>query len=317
MRRPAKYFYRNNMETAGIGRTMKWSKAYNRWRYASRRRQHQRLYDTAFDELLLENGYGDTTAKNNVMRDGWALDESMTLPHLDELLAETGPLIDERGGIKDPKRAYGNKPFFQTIRQPEDVERYKSFLDFPMSSEILETIGRYMGTIPVLSKTMPPGIRFVESYAAYEDEPDPPYRESQFYHLDIHDLPLVYMIVLLREVTMEHGPWCFLPASVSARAAKAMNYRQRGAPYRITDEEMYKHVDPSEMIPLIGPPGTVLFIDSGRCFHYGSRNSVKPRYMMMYGFTTPCRTDLTMTYMTKEKFPIDPSASRLRRMVLE
>jgi len=115
---------------------------------------------------------------------------------------------------------------------------------------------------------------------------------------------------------MEHGPWCFLPASASERAAKAMNYRSRGCPYRITDEQMYKHVDPSEMIPFTYPAGTVLFIDSGRCFHYGSRDSVLPRYMMMYAFTTPCRTDMTLTYMSGEKFPIKDSDSRLRKMVL-
>jgi hypothetical protein len=32
------------------------------------------------------------------------------------------------------------------------------------------------------------------------------------------------------------------------------------------------------------PRGTVLFIDSSACFHYGSRNSIKPRFQLMLGY---------------------------------
>lgn len=314
---PARYFYADFMARGGIGNTMRVSKAYNRIRYARRHQRHRRLYRDSFDDLLQENGYsGDATAAN-IMRDGWALDTSGTLPHLQELLDVTESLIEERAGVKDLKRRVNlDKPYWQRLNQRGDIKKYPSFLNFALSSEVLETVGRYIGTIPVLSKTLPPGVRFVESNAAFEDEENPPLRSSQFYHLDIHDSPLVYIIVLLRDVTMEHGPWCFLPGSVSDRAQKALGYRRRGAAYRVTDEEMYRHVDEREMIPLTYPKGTVLFIDSSRCFHYGSRNSIKPRFQMMYAFTTPCRTDMTQTFMKSMKFPASKADSRLRKLVL-
>jgi len=193
VRRPARYFYSNFMESGGIHNTMHLSKMYNRVRYRGRYHEHRRAFRDSFDALLLDNGYVDRNAKNNVMRDGWAIDTSHSLPHLDALLEETNALIDERGGKNDPKRAYPNKPFFHSLRNPDDAEKYPSFLNFVLSSEVLETVGRYMGTVPVLSKTMPRGMRFVESWKAYETEEDPPYRSSQLYHLDIHDIPLVYM----------------------------------------------------------------------------------------------------------------------------
>ncbi|MFA9479459.1 hypothetical protein ACERK3_14315 [Phycisphaerales bacterium AB-hyl4] len=319
IRRPARYFYDDFMRRGGIGNTMRASKAYNRLRYASRWREHRRCYDEAFDRLLKENN-GDTPANvaTNVMRDGWAIDTSKTLPHLNELLDETDAIIQQRAGVKDLKRRVNlDKPFWQSLLEPGDLERCPSFLNFILSSPVLETIGRYMQIVPVLSKTMPPGVRFVESNAAFEDEPNPPLRSSQLFHLDIHDSPLVYVLVLLRDTTMEHGPWCFLPASVSSRAERALGYRRWRAPYRITDEQMYAHVDPKELIPFTYPRGTVLFIDTSRCFHYGSRNSIKPRMQMMYGFTSACRTDLTLTYMKPQRFPLSSSDQTLRKLVLQ
>src|SRR6185503_10982159 len=97
----------------------------------------------------------------------------------------------------------------------------------------LATVSRYLECIPVLSTTMPPGVRFTESYAGYDSEAGSPPRESQLFHRDLHDTRDVYMIVLLQDVTMESGPFCFLPASASERAAKALRYRARGCPYRI------------------------------------------------------------------------------------
>jgi hypothetical protein len=56
-----------------------------------------------------------------------------------------------------------------------------------------------MKTIPVLARTVPPGIRFNESTSRYDKWADGPWRESQIYHLDIHDSPLVYIIVTIRD----------------------------------------------------------------------------------------------------------------------
>ena len=96
-----------------------------------------------------------------------------------------------------------------------------------------------------------------------------------------------------------------------------MRYQKRGSPYRVTDEEMYKHVDPGEAVTFAYPKGTVLFIDSSRCFHYGSRLSYTPRMQMMYAFTSVCRTDFSQTFMQPFPYPVKSNDSRLRKMVLQ
>jgi hypothetical protein len=54
---------------------------------------------------------------------------------------------------------------------------------------------------------MPPGLRFADSNSKYDPNMTGSYRESHLFHLDYHETSLVYVIVLLRDVTMESGPF--------------------------------------------------------------------------------------------------------------
>ena len=91
------------------------------------------------------------------------------------------------------------------------------------------------------SATRPSGIRFVESNAAFDDQPDRP-RDSQLYHIDYYSLPSVYVLVLLRDTTSEHGPWTFLPRGISQKAAAVLKYWSCHCGYRVSDEEIYSVV---------------------------------------------------------------------------
>jgi hypothetical protein len=125
-----------------------------------------------------------------------------------------------------------------------------------------------------------------------------------------------YVIVLLNDISMENGPFCFLPESISRKASNALNYRARGRPHRLSDEEIYSAVPESELIKVCYPAGTVLFLDPSKCFHYGSRNAVNPRYALMYAFVSPCRTDFGEVLLQKKFYPVRDDDSRLRKMVL-
>lgn len=302
------------MERLGIRNIMRFAKRYNRWRYADRAAEYQRLHDEELEALLAGAGGAVPYPPKVVMNDGWAIDESRSLPHLDRLLDEAGEVVKERGG-----RIHSDvqRPYFRNLMFYEDLAKYPSWLDFATSPEILATVIHYLKTIPVMSKTRPPGVRFMESNQNLDPDPPGAWGHSQLYHLDLHDTPLVYVIVLIEDVTMECGPWTFLPASASERAANALGYQKRGRPYRITDEMMYEAVDPGEAVVFAYPKGTVLFIDSSRCFHYGSRLSYSPRLQMMYAYTSVCRTDFSQTFMAPFPYPVSDQDSPLRRLVLQ
>jgi hypothetical protein len=264
-------------------------------------------------ELLLENDARFSGTPRNVMKDGWAIDRSGDFPCIEETLAEADRLISDRGGVDRRGTPLAQTNYLFHLNDVPDLFQYPGLLHFPTSSEVLATVSEYMGMVRVFSQTRPKGVRVFESTNQFNTSTE--FTASQLYHLDLHDSPLVYAILLVRDITEENGPWNFLPASASSKVVKALNYQAKGEPYRVTDERMYEIVDPSERISFTGKRGDVLFLDSSRCFHYGSRNATVPGYRVMYAFTSHCRGDFTrMLY--KLEYPIRPEDSELRKRVL-
>jgi hypothetical protein len=309
----AKQLQENHMSHLGIGNTMSLAHAHNRRRFGREDQWRRRLYRNGFEALLEKNG--PQKCPRIEMHDGWAIDTSMSLPHLDHVLEDSEEIIAERCGIrKSASGAY--RSYFQDVWQPGDAEKYPSFLDFATSTDMLAAVSRYLQCIPVLSTTLPAGIRFVESNAAFDDQPDRPH-DSQLYHIDYYSLPNMYVLVLLRDTTREHGPWTFIPRAQSQIIKERLGYWQQGHGYRVSDEEVYSVVDPAEAIEFAYPRGAVLFIESSGCFHFGSRNSIKPRFQLMLGYTGVCRTDFSELVMTPKSYPAHDSDSHLRRLVLD
>jgi hypothetical protein len=305
----------DHMRMLGIRKTMSVSRTFNRLYFGGNQRARGLAYTNNFDELLRENGAPQTPRIK--LDDGWAIDTSHSLPHLDELLADADKVIEERSGSSNPSPGT-YRAFFQDILRREDLDKYPSFLDFVLSSDVLAAVSDYLGCIPVLSRTLPAGIRFAESRADYDGNSNGKYRESQLFHIDYFSRPDVYVIVLLRDVTSENGPFSFMSISTSQKVVAALGYWSRGGDaYRLSDDQVYSVVPRSELHELTYPRGTVLFIDPSQCLHFGSRDAVKPRFMMMYGLTTACRTDLSEFWYQPVDFPLREGDSRLKRMVID
>jgi hypothetical protein len=148
-----------SMERLGIERIMRLAKRYNRWRYSDPAASYQSKFDHELDSLFAERGGFHNQPPRIVLKDGWAIDTSGTLPHLDRLLKEAGEVVAERGG---KVHSDVQRPYFRNLMFYEDLAKYPSWLDFATSPEVLATVTEYLGTMPVLSKTRPPGVRFME-----------------------------------------------------------------------------------------------------------------------------------------------------------
>jgi hypothetical protein len=305
-----------NKEVVGIENTMRLARRYNRLIFGKAQAFRERMLQESLDGLIAENG--EPVVHLEAIDNAAMIEDSGRLPHLDRLIADMTAYIEERG-VKKAKKPGQRRPFFQNIMTREILQQYPSVLDFITSSDVLIPVSRYMGCIPRLSTLVPAGVRLAESREIYDDEPTGEYRESQLFHLDHHDRPMVYVIVLLRETTSEMGPFTYFGGSESDRIAKALGYRGNGVGHRMTDEAVYGSAGPDRPRPLTGPAGRVLFIDSSRCFHYGSRDCRLPRYQMMYAFDSCCRTDFARILGQPRYHYLDhvrDGDSRLRRMVL-
>lgn len=310
----ARKLHHNHMAQLGIGDTMRLAYACNRLTYDAQDVWRRQLYQERLAELLAENGA--QTRPPVVLEDGWARDDSLSLPHLDRILASAESIIEERSGQRQSvPGAY--RSYFQDVWKTDtDPIDYPEFLDFATSSDLIAPVAHYLECIPALSTTLPSGIRFVESNAAFDDQPDTPH-DSQLYHIDYYSLPNVYVLVLLRDTTSDQGPWTFMPRSVSQRVREELGYWGHGRDYRMSDEEVLSVASPSDVIEFTGRRGSVLFIESSGCLHFGSRNAVKPRFQLMLGYTGACRTDFSESFMTPKTYPVRAYDSLLRRLILQ
>ena len=296
---------KDDMRRLGQRRTGTAARAWNRpgRRFVEFRRR-------AYEGLLAK---GALPAPPVEMQDGFALDESGTLPHLDALIADGEDLIERYAG----ERYELTKPYLQDISPESAMDTHPSLLDFITSPEVVATVAPTFGYVPPLPGTIPEGVRLMESSTKFDPQPDGPWRESQLFHADYHSLPTIYVIVAVRDIGPDDGPLHFLGKAASMRVAEALDYGARGTPYRLTDEMVYSIVDESEVHRFAVPAGTVLYIESSACMHFGSRRPQNDRYQWQYSFTSPIRNDFTELWREGRVFPVRDSDANVRRLVLD
>jgi hypothetical protein len=302
------------MALLGVERTARLGRSLSARRFRSSLEERRRNLDRHLAELGREREAAGAGAPLVELQDGWARDDARSLPHLERVLAEMDAVIEERGQRPWP---FHGKPFLFDILPERAWELYGSILDFVASPEVLEPVARHCGFVPCLSGDTPPGVRLMESSTKFDPQPEGPWRDSQFWHMDYHFFPTVYVIVAIREIGPADGPLHFVGEEASGRAADALRYHRRGSPYRVSDEEFAAHVDPSEWLTFTGPAGSVLFIDSSRCFHFGSRNPQHPRYHLQYAYVSPVRNDFGDLVRPQATYAVRNADPLSRRLALD
>jgi hypothetical protein len=86
-----------------------------------------------------------------VMEDGFAIDDSGTLPHLDALLAAGEDLIERFAG----GRYEFTKPYLQDISPESAMDTHPALLDFVTSDEVIWAVAPVFGYVPLLPGTIP------------------------------------------------------------------------------------------------------------------------------------------------------------------
>ena len=85
----------------------------------------------------------------------------------------------------------------------------------------------------------------------------------------------------------------------------------------MTDERFDGLIDPDEVHRFAVPKGTVLILDSSRCFHYGSRNPRNRRYHLQYAYVSPVRNDFGDVLRPGLDYPVSPDDPPYRRLALD
>ena len=134
---PARLLRRDDMALLGIERTARLGRSLSARRFRVSLEERRRSLDRHLAELAREReaaGGGAAASPTIQMQDGWARDDSRSLPQLERVLAEMNAVIEERGGRPWP---FHGKPFLFDILPERAWELYGSILDFVARNELL------------------------------------------------------------------------------------------------------------------------------------------------------------------------------------
>ena len=113
----------------------------------------------------------------------------------------------------------------------------------------------------------------------------------------------------------------FLPFNMR-RNARREPVRQRLDQHDVFDAEVVPRLSDEELVPFTGPPGTMTFIDTSTCLHFGSRLApgAAERLVVQFQYLTPPAFDLWFRRRARRPFgaaverltPLQRSVLRLR-----
>jgi hypothetical protein len=211
--------------------------------------------------------------------DGFLLLPAGTFSDLVEPVVAAGNrVIDEIGHTALIEHG-GKSDFIARGFLPESAFAIDSpYFRLAFDERIVGPVSAYLGVVPVLTE--------IDVWYSVH-QPNAPKR-SQLWHMDSDDTTLIKLWVHLSDVDHRSGPLTALSASDSAQLADAVAYNY-GDGYRVPDDRVNAVLGPERQVAMVGPRGTIDFIDTCRCFHFGSRVSEggEPRRLLMAEYQTP------------------------------
>jgi len=227
--------------------------------------------------------------------------------------AETDAIVNEaRAALASydaatPPAGKNRKRFLQNVLDASSLTLDSAILRFALRGDVLSSVSRYLGVAPLLTT--------VSVFHSDTVAGDP--TSSQLYHCDGDDVTQVKIFVYCTDVDTPSGPLTLLDAETTREVQRRTGYWYR---HRLTDEQVRVAVGTPPEHVILGPTGTTVFVDTSRCFHFGSRVAAgaPPRLAAMIQYQTPYSFMLPAAAETAAPFRrlVNPSLSPLQRLVL-
>jgi hypothetical protein len=222
------------------------------------------------------------------------------------IVAEARAALDRFNGTA-PASGKNRKRFLQNVLDPSHLAATSAIVRFALRDDVLATVSGYLGTVPFLTT--------IAVFHSDTVEGDP--TSSQLHHCDGDDVTQVKIFVYCTDVDDRSGPLTVLDAATTARIQRHTGYQFR---QRLADEQVRSLTGDSLGHAIVGPAGTTVFVDTSRCFHFGSRVArdaparlvVMIQYQTPYSFMLPTSAQATLPFRRL----IAPPLGRLQRLVL-
>jgi hypothetical protein len=255
-----------------LSRSLREGRDFGRTCYAGARRL------VAFPTLLARRRSARRCAANadfDIPRnDGYRLLSAGRFAEAEEIVKAARELSDRFEGQLPVSRS--GKSFMVPLLDQRSLTRESAYIRFALRPDVVAAVAGYLGVVPVLGH--------IDVY--YSSSADKRMISSKLFHCDGDDTSQIKVFILCSDVGPDNGPTVVMDAATSKQVRRTVRYAYRG---RVTDEAVRQAVGERQFQAIIGPPGTVGFVDTSRCFHYGSRvkDDAVPRLVTIIQFLTP------------------------------
>jgi hypothetical protein len=206
-----------------------------------------------------------------------------------------------------PPPGKNRKRFLQNVLDASTLTLDSAVIRFALRSDVLAAVSEYLGVVPLLST--------IAVFHSDTVEGDP--TSSQLFHCDGDDVTQIKIFVYCSHVDPASGPLTALDAATTSAVQMRTGYQFRD---RLTDDQVRQAVSTAKEHAFLGCPGTTVFLDTSRCFHFGSRVApdAPPRLVTMVQYQTPYSFMLPDHAQAALPFRrlANPSLTPLQRLVL-
>ncbi len=261
-------------------RTLKDPAGYFRFQDAATQRAYWNLSRNVIDRLSprRRRAYDDLLKSSSVFApieraDGFSLQsDPAVLRRTDAACREAADIIgrSDIGALRSKSR----KSYLIKVLDTRTLSAKSEIVKLAFDSHLLRVVAEYLGCFPTLT--------YVDIWYSPNDGGQQ-LDGSQLFHLDHEDLTQLKCFVYVDEVGEAQGPSRLLSAADSAKLVRRLDYRATEREKRVPDEQF----EDQPVFVATGPKGAVLFADTSRCFHAGSRGGGKPRLAIVYQYLTP------------------------------
>lgn len=156
-----------------------------------------------------------------------------------------------------------------------DREAMAALARFATQPQFLAAASRYLGVLPVLGATL----------ILYSANRKKNLRRAQQFHIDPGGFRQIKMFMAVRPVSVAGGPLTFVPAHKTTPMLESGDTRYQAR--RVSDDAIREYCPETEWVRHTGDFGDAVFVDTSRCFHFGSRPSRDSRLLFSATYLDP------------------------------
>ena len=156
--------------------------------------------------------------------------------------------------------------YLYNLLDKKTIQRNRYLIKFALDDYLVKTATMYLGILPTIG-----------SIKLWWTPKNKLSKGSQRFHIDQVDRKQLKLLVNIKDTFNIHGPFTFLPKRLSKKFMHTSN-----KPFESkTDDEIFSKFNKKDLIQHTGKSGSMIFVDSSNCYHYGGRTKKRDRLMLM------------------------------------